>query len=141
VALLFQLNSAKDLSMRKVINTEKAPSAIGSYSQAIEAGQMIYLSGQIPMDPATMALVEGDASKQVAQIFENIKTVLLAANSSLDEVVKLTVYLTQLSDVTAVNEEIARYFKQPFPARTTIQVTALPKNATVEIEAIAVRHL
>ena len=127
--------------MRKVINTEKAPSAIGSYSQAIEAGQMIYLSGQIPMDPATMALVEGDASKQVAQIFENIKTVLLAANSSLDEVVKLTVYLTQLSDVTAVNEEIARYFKQPFPARTTIQVTALPKNATVEIEAIAVRHL
>src|SRR5438445_4391367 len=118
--------------MRNIINTEKAPNAIGSYSQAVEAGQMIYLSGQIPLDPSTMALVEGDASRQVAQIFENIKMVLLAANSNMDEVVKLTVYLTNLSDVTAVNEEIARYFKQPFPARTTIQVAALPKNATVE---------
>ncbi len=125
--------------MRQAIHTDQAPSAIGSYSQAIEAGKMIFLSGQIPLHPNTMNLVEGDASQQVAQIFENIKMVLFAANSNMDEVVKLTVYLTNLSDVVAVNQEIARYFNQPYPARTTIQVAALPKNATVEIEAIAVR--
>ena len=125
--------------MRKAIHSEQAPAAIGSYSQAIEAGNTIYLSGQIPMDANTMALVPGDMSAQVIQIFENMKTVLEAANSSLDEVVKLTVYLTHLADVVFVNEGIATYFKQPFPARTTIQVVALPKQAAVEIEAIAVR--
>jgi reactive intermediate/imine deaminase len=127
--------------MRKAIHTKKAPEAIGSYSQAIEAGNTIYLSGQIPLDPQTMALVAGNALQNVLQIFENMQAVLQAANSSLDDVVKLTVYLTELSDVTAVNEGIAQYFKQPFPARTTIQVSALPKNATVEIEAIAVKIL
>lgn len=126
--------------MRKIIHTEKAPTAIGSYSQAVEAGNTLYLAGQIPMDPNTMNLVEGDVARQVAQIFENMKSVLEAANSSLDEVVKLTVYLTHLADTPAINVGIADYFKQPFPARTTIQVAALPKNATVEIEAIAVRH-
>ena len=125
--------------MRKAIHSEQAPAAIGSYSQAIEAGNTIYLSGQIPMDANTMALVPGDMSAQVIQIFENMKTVLEAANSSLDEVVKLTVYLTHLADEVFVNEGIATYFKQPFPARTTIQVVALPKQAAVEIEAIAVR--
>ncbi len=126
--------------MRKVIQTENAPAAIGSYSQAVEAGNTLYLAGQIPMNPKTMALVEGDMKKQVAQIFENMKHVLEAANSQLDDVVKLTVYLTNLSDVAAVNEGIATYFKPPYPARTTIQVSALPKNAVVEIEAIAVRQ-
>lgn len=125
--------------MRKAITTDHAPAAIGSYSQAVEAGDTIYLAGQIPMDPKTMALVEGDMGKQVAQIFENMKAVLAAAKSDLDDIVKLTVYLMNLSDVTAVNEAIAAYFKQPFPARTTIQVSALPKNATVEIEGIAYR--
>lgn len=124
--------------MRKIIHTEKAPSAIGSYSQAVTAGNVIYLSGQISLDPKTMTLVEGDISRHVAQIFENMQAVLQAANSSLDDVVKLTVYLTNLSDVTAINDGIAHYFKQPFPARTTIQVSALPKNATVEIDSIAV---
>lgn len=127
--------------MRKIINTEKAPSAIGSYSQAVVAGNTLYLSGQIPLDPHTMTLVDGDIQRHVDQVFENIKMVLEAANSSLDEVVKLTVYLTNLADVVTVNESIARYFKLPFPARTTIQVAALPKGAVVEIEAIAVRDL
>lgn len=126
--------------MRKIIHSEKAPGAIGSYSQAVEAGNTLYLSGQIPLDPQTMALVEGDINRQVAQIFENIKTVLEAANSNLDNVVKLTVYLTHLPDVAAVNEGIAHFFKQPFPARTTIQVAALPKNATIEIDAIATKN-
>lgn len=125
--------------MRKAITTEKAPAAIGSYSQAIEAGHTIYLAGQIPMDPKTMTLVEGDMEKQVSQIFENMKGVLEAAKSDLDDVVKLTVYLTNLPDVAAVNEGIAKYFNKPYPARTTIQVSALPKDAKVEIEGIAVR--
>lgn len=124
--------------MRKSITTEKAPAAIGSYSQAVISGNTLYLAGQIPMNPKTMGLVEGDMSKHVAQIFENMKGVLEAAKGDLDDVVKLTVYLINLSDVVAVNEGIAQYFKQPFPARTTIQVSALPKNAMVEIDAIAV---
>ncbi len=123
--------------MRKIIHTEKAPSAIGSYSQAVESGNTIYLSGQIPLDPKTMSLVEGDIQRHIDQIFENMKNVLEAANSHLDEVVKLTVYLVNLADVTAVNEGIARYFKEPYPARTTVQVVALPKGASVEIEGLA----
>lgn len=126
--------------MRKIISSEKAPSAIGSYSQAVEALNTLYLSGQIPLDPKTMELVTGTVLEQVRQIFENMKMVLEAWNSNLDDVVKLTVYLTNLSDVVAVNEGIAQCFNSPFPARTTIQVSALPKNATVEIEAIAVRR-
>ncbi|HSW69804.1 MAG TPA: RidA family protein [Gammaproteobacteria bacterium] len=125
--------------MRKIIHTEKSPAAIGSYSQAVESENTLYLSGQIPLDPQTMVLIEGDIHRHVSQVFENMKWVLEAGKSSLDEVVKLTVYLTDLADVGAVNEGIARYFQQPFPARTTIQVAALPKGATVEIEAIAVR--
>jgi len=127
--------------MRKMITTEKAPSAIGNYSPAVAAGNTLYLSGQIPLDPNTMMLVEGDIQRHVDQVFENIKMVLEAANSNLDEVVKLTVYLTNLADIAAVNDGIARYFKSPFPARTTIQVAALPKASTVEIEAIAVREM
>jgi reactive intermediate/imine deaminase len=125
--------------MRQVINTEKAPSAIGSYSQAVKAGNTVYFSGQIPLDPITMTLVQGDIRQQINQVFDNIKSVVEAAQGSMDEVVKLTVYLTDLSAVVSVNEAIAEYFKQPYPARTTIQVSALPKGAAVEIEAIMVR--
>lgn len=124
--------------MRKAIHTEKAPSAIGSYSQAVQAGNVLYLSGQIPLDPHTMELISGDFSQQVTQLFENMKRVLEAAQSSLNDVVKLTVYLTHLPDVAIVNDAIAKYFNEPFPARTTIQVVALPKNAAIEIDAIAV---
>ncbi len=127
--------------LRKKIHTEQAPAAIGSYSQAIDAGHLIFLSGQIPLDPHSMALVEGNIERQVEQVFENMKNVLEAANSSLEHIVKLTVYLTNLADVAAVNESIARYFQQPYPARTTIQVSALPKGATVEIEGIATKTI
>ena len=125
--------------MRQVIQTNKAPAAIGSYSQAVEAGKTVYLSGQIPLDPLSMQLVEGDIREQVNQVFRNIKAVVEAASGTLDQVVKLTVYLIDLSHVVAVNEAIADYFTQPYPARTTIQVSALPKNSTVEIEAVLVR--
>ena len=126
--------------MRDVIQTNKAPAAIGSYSTAVRAGNTVYLSGQIPLDPITMTLIEGDIQQQVNQVFENIKNVVEAAGGTLDEVVKLTVYLVDLSAVTTVNEAIAKYFKQPYPARTSIQVSALPKGAAVEIEAIFVKQ-
>ncbi len=122
--------------MRQIIQTEKAPQAIGSYSQAVRAGNVIYLSGQIPLDPVSMNLVQGDFERHAVQVFENIKMVALAANANLDDVVKLTVYLTDLSNVPTVNDVIAKYFTKPFPARTTIQISALPKNATIEIDAI-----
>jgi reactive intermediate/imine deaminase len=125
--------------MRQVINTKNAPAAIGSYSQAVEAGNTVYLSGQIPLDPASMLLVEGDIRRQVDQVFENIKQVVEAAKGNMNNIVKLTVYLTDISNVTAVNEAIADYFEKPYPARTTIQVSALPKGAGVEIEALMVR--
>jgi reactive intermediate/imine deaminase len=124
--------------MRQAIHTPKAPTAIGSYSQAIRAGNTIYLSGQIPLDPETQTLVQGDITTQITRVFENMKMVAEAANSSLDAVVKLTVYLMDLSHITSVNEIMASYFKTPFPARTTIQVAALPKQAQVEVEAILV---
>ncbi len=125
--------------MRQDINTKNAPAAIGSYSQAVVAGNTVYLSGQIPLDPVSMLLVEGDIRKQVDQVFENIKQVATAANGSMNDIVKLTVYLTDIANVTAVNESIAAYFAKPYPARTTIQVSALPKGAVVEIEALMVQ--
>ncbi len=125
--------------MRQVINTKNAPAAIGSYSQAVQVGNTVYLSGQIPLDPVSMLLVEGNIKRQVDQVFDNIKHVVEAAGDSMDHVVKLTVYLTNIADVSAVNESIAQYFKEPYPARTTIQVSALPKNAAVEIEVVLVR--
>jgi reactive intermediate/imine deaminase len=123
--------------MRQVIKTTTAPAAIGAYSQAVKAGNTIYLSGQIGLDPATQQMVEGTAA-QVTQVFENMQAVAKASGGSLDDVVKLTVYLVKLADVPLVNEAITKYFKEPFPARTTIEVSALPKGGTVEVEAIIV---
>lgn len=124
--------------MRQVIQTEKAPAAIGSYSQAIKVGHTVYLSGQIPLDPSTMALEEGDARAQISRIFENIKAVAKAAGGGIEHVVKLTVYLTDLSVTPVLNDAIVQNFKKPYPARTTVQVSALPKGAKVEIEAVMV---
>jgi reactive intermediate/imine deaminase len=124
--------------MRQIIETKKAPAAIGSYSQAIKAGSTIYLSGQIPLDPETMTLVEGGIVAEATQIFENLKAVTEAAGGGLNDVVKLTVFLTHLPDLAAVNELMQRYFKTPFPARTSIQVSALPKGVAIEIDAIMV---
>jgi reactive intermediate/imine deaminase len=121
---------------RRAIATEKAPAAIGTYSQAVEADGTIYLSGQIPLVPATMEMVEGDTRRQVEQIFDNLSAVAEAAGGDLDRVVKLTVYLTDLGDFGMVNEVMQDRFSPPYPARAAIQVAALPKGASVEIDAI-----
>jgi reactive intermediate/imine deaminase len=120
--------------MRQAIETKKAPAAIGSYSQAVKAGHTIYLSGQIPLNPETMALVEGGILAEATQVFD----VTEAAGGNLNDIVKLTVFLTHLPDLVVVNELMLRYFKTPFPARTSIQVSALPKGVAIEIDAIMV---
>jgi reactive intermediate/imine deaminase len=123
--------------MRVAIQTAKAPAAIGSYSQAIKAGDTIYLSGQIGLDAKTGEL-ESDISAQIVQIFDNLQAVTMASGGSLDDVVKLSVFLIDLSNLQLINEIMKNYFKTPFPARTSIQVSALPKAAAVEIDAIMV---
>jgi reactive intermediate/imine deaminase len=122
--------------MKHKIHTEQAPQAIGPYSQAIQVGNTIYFSGQIPLDLTTMALVSDDFADQVTQVFNNLQAVSKAAGGSLDAIVKLTIYLTDLTRFSIVNEVMMRFFKEPYPARTTIQVSALPKAAQIEIEAI-----
>jgi reactive intermediate/imine deaminase len=124
--------------MSQVIETQAAPAAIGSYSQAIKAVSTIYLSGQIPLDPVTMKIVEGGITAEVDQVFKNLQSVTKAAGGDLSSIVKLTVYLMDLNNIAVVNEAIKKYFKLPFPARTSIQVAGLPKNSAVEIEAIMV---
>ncbi|MEZ5553721.1 MAG: RidA family protein [Pseudomonadales bacterium] len=123
---------------RRAISTTAAPAAIGTYSQAIEAGGMVFLSGQIPLVPDTMVLVDGDIRAQTEQVFVNLAAVATAAGGSLDDIVKLTVYLTDLSHFPIVNETMSRHFSEPFPARAAIGVSALPKGAGVEVEAIMV---
>ncbi len=122
---------------RTVINTENAPAAIGTYSQAIKAGNTVYMSGQIPLDPKTMELVEGFEA-QTVQVFENLKAVAEAAGGSLQDIVKLNIYLTDLGNFATVNEVMSRYFQQPYPARAAIGIAALPKAAQVEMDAVLV---
>jgi len=122
---------------RTVINTENAPAAIGTYSQAIKAGNTVYMSGQIPLDPKTMELVEGFEA-QTVQVFENLKAVAEAAGGSLKDIVKLNIFLTDLGNFTTVNEVMSRYFQQPYPARAAIGIAALPKAAQVEMDAVLV---
>lgn len=124
--------------MPKPIHTDQAPAAIGTYSQAVRAGRTVYLSGQIPLIPETMALVEGPIEAQVRQVFGNLAAVAEAAGGSLGNAVKLTVYLVDLGDFAAVNEVMAEFFAAPYPARAAVQVAALPKAARVEIDAIVV---
>ncbi|MEE8512150.1 MAG: RidA family protein [Acidiferrobacterales bacterium] len=123
---------------RQVIKTNQAPQAIGTYSQAVKVGPTVYLSGQIPLDPQTMELVDGDMRAQITRVFDNLKAVAGAAGGSLADVVKLTVYLTDLSHFALINEVMASYFNEPFPARAAIGVAALPKGAGVEMDAILV---
>jgi reactive intermediate/imine deaminase len=123
---------------KQAIETKQAPAAIGTYSQAVRAGATVYLSGQIPLDPATMQLVGGEPRAQITQVLENLARVAAAAGGSLDDIVKLTVYLTDLAHFPLVNEIMAKYFKEPFPARAAIGVTALPRNSQVEIDAVLV---
>lgn len=121
---------------RKVITTNNAPTAIGTYSQAIQTGSTVYLSGQIPLLPETMEIISDDISEQINQVFRNLSAVAEAADGSLDDIVKLNVFLTDLSHFPTVNEIMATYFNQPYPARAAIGVAALPKGAAVEMDAI-----
>lgn len=124
--------------MKQIIKAPKAPAAIGSYSAAIKTGNTVYLSGQIPLDPESMKLVSGGIKAEVDQVFKNLQHVAEAAGGSVDHIVKLSVFLMDLSHITVVNELIQQYFKEPFPARTSIQVSALPKGAMVEMDAIMI---
>jgi reactive intermediate/imine deaminase len=123
---------------RTIIHTDNAPRAIGPYSQGVRAGTTFYLSGQIPLDPATGELVAGDITAQTRRVFDNLVAVCAAAGGSLADVVRVGIYLTDLGDFAAVNAVMAEYCAQPYPARSTIQVSALPRGAQVEIDAVLV---
>jgi reactive intermediate/imine deaminase len=121
---------------KQIIHTDKAPKAIGTYSQAVKVGTTVYLSGQIPLVPETMEVVQGDMRAQVRRVFDNLKAVAEAAGGSLADVVKLNVFLTDLTHFPLVNEVMAEYFAQPYPARAAVQVAALPKGVPVEMDGV-----
>lgn len=123
--------------LRQTVNAPDAPLAVGPYSHAVRAGQVVYLSGQTPLDPTTGKLVEGDVVAQTKRVFGNLSAVLSAAGLTFDNVVKVNVYLTDLADFAAMNEVYAEVFSEPYPARTTVAVAGLPLEAQVEIELIA----
>ena len=124
--------------MKKVIATSEAPKAVGPYSQAVAVGNFLFCAGQIPLDPATGELIEGDVTAQAERVLQNVKGVLAANGMTFANVVKSTVFMVDLANFGAMNAVYAKYFSEPFPARSTIQVAALPKGAQVEIEVIAV---
>lgn len=123
---------------KHIIQTDLAPKAIGTYSQAVKVGNTVYLSGQIPLDPATMTMVEGGMDAQIRRVFDNLKAVAEAAGGSLQDVVKLNVFLTDLAHFPLVNQIMAEYFAEPYPARAAIGVAALPRGAGVEMDAVLV---
>ena len=122
--------------MKEIIHTHNAPQAIGTYSQAVKVGQTVYLSGQIPLVPATMTVIDGDISAQITQVFDNLKAVAEAAGGALSDIVKLNIFLTDLANFPLVNEIMGQYFQEPYPARAAIGVAALPKNVGVEMDGI-----
>ena len=124
--------------MRQIVHTAQAPAAIGPYSQAVRSGTTVFLSGQIPLDPATGELVAGDISTQARRAFENLRAVCEAAGGSLDGIVRLGLYLTDLGDFAAVNAVMGEYFKAPYPARSTVEVAGLPRGAAFEVDAVMV---
>ena len=123
---------------REIISTQDAPKAIGTYSQAVKIGQTVYVSGQIPLVPAKMELIEGDMRAQITQVFDNLGAVATAAGGSLADIAKLNIYLTDLTHFPLVNEIMASYFKEPYPARAAVGVASLPKGAQVEMDAVMV---
>ena len=123
---------------RSIISTAQAPAAIGPYSQAVRAGNTVYFSGQIPLDPATGALVDGDITAQTRRVFDNITAVAAAAGGSLAQIVRVGIYVTDLANFAAVNAVMAEYFQQPYQASSTIEVSGLPKAAQVEVDAVMV---
>ena len=121
---------------RQIINTDKAPQAIGTYSQAIKVGRTVYISGQIPLVPETMELVEGDMETQIRRVFDNLSAVAEAAGGSLADIAKLNVFLPDLGHFPLVNQVMAEYFQQPYPARAAVGISALPKGSAVEMDAV-----
>ena len=128
-----------DQATRRAVSSTGAPAAVGPYSQALVAGDLIFLSGQIPLDPATAQMINGDIDVLTRRVLDNIGAVLDASGSSFDRVIKTTVYLADMADFPAMNEVYATYFPEPFPARSTVQAAALPRNARIEIDVIAAR--
>lgn len=126
------------MTNRSIVQTTQAPEAIGTYSQAVKVGDTVYLSGQIPLVPESMSLIEGGIEEQVDQVFKNLSAVCEAAGSTLQDIVKLNIYLTDLKNFSIVNEIMAKYFSQPYPARAAIGVASLPRNAQVEMDGILV---
>lgn len=122
--------------MKTIINTPDAPSAIGTYSQAVKSGNTVYLSGQIPLIPETMEVVEGGFEAQAEQVFKNLSAVCEAAGGTINDMVKVNIFMTDLSNFATTNEVMARYFDEPYPARAAIQVSALPKGVDIEIDGI-----
>lgn len=127
-----------DATVKEIVATDKAPRAIGPYSQAVRAGQMLFASGQIPIDPATGEFVAGGIAEQTEQVMRNLSAVIEASGASLNQVVKTTVFLADMDDFTAMNEVYGRFFTENPPARATVQAARLPRDARVEVEAIAV---
>ena len=123
---------------REIVRTAEAPQAIGTYSQAVRVGDTVYLSGQIPLVPETMEMVQGDTEAQIRRVFENLKAVAMGAGGSLSDLVKLNVFLVDLAQFPVVNRVMAEYFDEPYPARAAIGVAALPKGAEVEMDAVMV---
>ena len=121
---------------RETIQTDQAPQAIGTYSQAVKCGTTVYLSGQIPLIPETMKMVQGDAETQIRRVFDNLQAVARAAGGDLNQVAKLNIFLTDLGNFPTVNQVMAEYFNEPYPARACVEVAGLPKGVSVEIEAI-----
>ena len=121
---------------KEIISTDKAPQAIGTYSQAVKVGTTVYMSGQIPLVPETMEMVEGDIKAEIHRVFQNLQAVANAAGGDLSDIVKLNIFLTDLSNFSHVNEVMAEYFQQPYPARAALGVRALPKDAGVEMDAV-----
>jgi 2-iminobutanoate/2-iminopropanoate deaminase len=123
--------------VKQAISTERAPKAIGPYSQAVRAGQLLFVSGQIPLDPATGQMVGGDVAAQTRRVLDNVRAILDASNRSYADVVRTTIFLADINDFATVNEVYGQYFAEPYPARATVQVARLPKDARVEIDVIA----
>ncbi len=124
------------MSETKIISTTSAPAAIGPYSQAVQVGNLVFLSGQIPLDPQSMEVVTGCIETQAIRVLDNMKAVASAAGAQLSDIVKLTIFLTDLEDFAVVNETMKGYFSEPYPARSTVEVSALPRGVKIEIEAI-----
>lgn len=131
-----RVNIEVGLTMKSIISTDKAPSAIGTYSQAVKVKNTVYLSGQIPLVPETMEVISEEFSEQAEQVFKNLSAVCEAAGGSINDMVKVNVFMTDLSNFATVNEVMARYFEQPYPARAAIQVSRLPKDVAIEIDGV-----